>query len=269
MKRINIFTLLFLLTIFSCQKMERPPLSDYPKDANPPGGPLKFYAAFDGTIEDPLRNAVDSIRANFASENPLKSIDGISGKAVQGELGKEIKYASANDFIGSSSFSVSFWMKHNTPPATESQFVFCFPTTVGHWSGSTMFLLIDHAGAGTTASLAVAKFFVLDKKGEKWFEFVGDNRIPNIFDNNWHHFVFVYDEVSSVMTLYKDGVAFKSLDWAGHGKIEVDVEKVSGFKIGGKTTDWGETWQGGLDQFRLYGTAISAEEVQQLYVGKK
>ena len=49
-----------LLVLVSCQKMDRPKLADYPKDANPPGGALKFYAAFDGTTADPLRNAVDS-----------------------------------------------------------------------------------------------------------------------------------------------------------------------------------------------------------------
>jgi hypothetical protein len=37
-----------------CKKLDRPPLGDYPKDANPPGGPLKFYAAFDGTTTNPL-----------------------------------------------------------------------------------------------------------------------------------------------------------------------------------------------------------------------
>ena len=64
-----------VLLAASCQKMDRPALGDFPKDTNPPGGPLKFYAAFDGTTSDPLMNAVDSIRANFAGSNPLASVD--------------------------------------------------------------------------------------------------------------------------------------------------------------------------------------------------
>lgn len=71
------------IAIGGCQKLDRPALGDYPKDANPPGGPLKFYTAFDGTTPDPLMNAVDSIRANFPSVNPFTSIPGVSGKAVQ------------------------------------------------------------------------------------------------------------------------------------------------------------------------------------------
>ena len=77
------FTCAVVLIASGCQKMNRPQLGTYPQDANPPGGPLKFYAAFDGTTADPLMNAVDSIRANFASDNPLASVDGVSGKAFQ------------------------------------------------------------------------------------------------------------------------------------------------------------------------------------------
>jgi hypothetical protein len=68
-----------LILIASCQKMKKPGLGDFPKDVNEPGGPLKFYTAFDGTSTDPLMNAVDSIRATFASDNPFTSVAGISG----------------------------------------------------------------------------------------------------------------------------------------------------------------------------------------------
>ena len=44
---------LFLSLAVSCQKMKRPALGDYPPDTNPVGGPLKFYAAYDGTSNDP------------------------------------------------------------------------------------------------------------------------------------------------------------------------------------------------------------------------
>lgn len=78
-----------VLLLAACQKMKRPALGDYPQDTNPPGGPLKFYAAFDGTSSNPLMNAVDSIRASFPSDNPLASVDGISGKATKGAEGKQ------------------------------------------------------------------------------------------------------------------------------------------------------------------------------------
>src|SRR5689334_21935168 len=70
-------TLLFVMVILivSCQKMDRPALGDYPKDSNPPGGPLKFYAAMDGA-------SVDSIRANFGTDTKVTYGPGVSGDAM-------------------------------------------------------------------------------------------------------------------------------------------------------------------------------------------
>ena len=81
----------------SCQKMERPGMGDFPEDTNPPGGPLNFYAAFDGTTDNALKNAVDSIRAAYPVDNPLASVDGVSGKAVRGANKVYLKYAKPND----------------------------------------------------------------------------------------------------------------------------------------------------------------------------
>src|SRR4026209_1399832 len=123
----NIFRLsasfvLIILIAGSCQKMERPKLGDYPKDANAPGGPLKFYVAFDGTTSNPLMNAVDSVRATFPSENPLASVDGAKGMAVQGVIDKAIKYPSANDFKNSTSITISMWVNNTVNPNTELYF---------------------------------------------------------------------------------------------------------------------------------------------------
>ena len=255
--------------IISCQKMDRPVLGDYPKDTNPVGGPLKFYAAFDGTTEDPKMNAVDSVRATFATENTLKQIDGVSGKAVEGEADKMVKYPTVADFNSSGSISVAFWMKRNGTPENYAEFIFSLPSTVGHWSNATMFLLMDNKGAGSTNDSAVVKFFIYDTKGEKWFEFLRNNRLGGIYDGKWHHLAFVYDQATSGLTAYVDGVAKSTQSWAGHGPLTVVSDKVSGLWVGGRTTDWGQSWLGGLDQFRLYGTALTAAEVKALYDAKK
>jgi len=64
------------LGITACQKMSRPALGNYPKDSNPPGGPLKFYASMNG-------GNVDSIRAVFGTDVGVTYVDGVSGKAMQ------------------------------------------------------------------------------------------------------------------------------------------------------------------------------------------
>jgi hypothetical protein len=271
MKKIQIIlgALIAVLAVTSCQKMSRPALGDYPQDASPAGGPLKFYVAFDGSTSDSLMNAVDSTKANFPLENPFKTIDGVSGKAVEGVDQKIIKYSNTNGFTAASSFAVSFWEKHDGAAIGEAQFVFSIPSNAGHWSGGTMFLIFDNNGAGSTRDSAVLKFMVFDQGGENWFELTGNNRMPNVQDNQWHHIVFSYDETTSNMSVYRDGELYKTLAWATHGKVNIDGSKVTGFYLGGKcVSGWGQSWIGGLDQFRLYGKALTGAEVTDLYTKK-
>ena len=282
MKKLKQISVLALaaLAMASCQKMERPALGDYPKDQNPPGGPLKFYVAFDGTSTNPSRNAVDSIKANFAADNPFTSIAGINGKGAQGKDQKAIKYASANDFAASSSFTISFWEKNTVPTGGSPQFIMSVPSS-DYWHSSGVFILVDHDGAGSTATDAVVKIAVQDH----WFEFTGANRMPgNLLNNNWHHMVFTYDATTSTMSYYVDGVKLTGLPsnlttWLDgatpHGAM--NLQHVSNFVLGGwnkhaglsgPTDGWIQSWQGGLDQFRLYSKALTASEVLALYNSK-
>jgi hypothetical protein len=262
----------------SCKKLSRPELGNYPKDANPPGGPLKFYTAFDGATTNSLMNAVDSIRANFPSDNPLTQIAGISGKAVQGDGTKFIKYAGANDFPSTlSSFTVSFWEKRNGIPNGNASFLFTIPSGNNQWGnyGFSMFLLFDW-GAWTPTSSATVKFYMVDDNChcDTWLTWEGANKVPNVQDNNWHHMAFVYDATTSKLTLYVDGVANANVpQWSGHGGLKVDASQVQGLNIGGNTNlgklGWGMNWEGGLDQFRLYNKALSGSEVSALYNNKQ
>lgn len=284
---------LMFFAFIGCQDMERPPLGDYPVDENPPGGPLKFFVNFDAESTNPLMIAVDNIRANFPQDNPLSTIEGTTGNAVQGVAGKYIPYAKPNDFASTAkSFSIAFWEKHDDTMTGDNgeggtQHVFGMSSSNGHWTRAAMFLLFDGGSNNTTGS--ILKLFVAGKNAdgsisEKWFEFVGDNRVPGLQDNQWHHLAFVYDATTSEMILYKDGVKFPTtapILWKDgdvlHGDVNFDNSKVTGFKINGGPQTPGETgdswlqnaWKGGLDQFRLYGTALTAQEVMSLYTNKE
>jgi len=268
--------LMLSIVLTACQKMERPALGDYPKDINEPGGPLKFYAAFDGTGENASRNAVDSIRANFPSDNPLASIDGVSGKAVQGEKYKYIKYSTANDFAATAgSFTISFWQKRGL---MRTEHIFSLPAPSYGGNLTSMFLLEE----GSVATPLV-KLYVKDAVGDKWFEWTGANAVTGLYDDQWHHIALVYDGSTSKTTLYKDGTAHPFVsEWAGHGDVKLEQSKITGLKIGAgpqeftqaqvsaEAEDWlKNSWTGGIDQFRLYSIALSQQEVNALYVGKK
>lgn len=256
---------LISLLFIGCQNIDRPELGDYPVDANAPGGPLKFYVAFDGTTTNSLMNAVDSIRAKFPTDNPLESTTGISGKALKGGKPKMfVSYTKPNDFASnSSSFTISLWSKHGVPTQTE----FAFSMLGDNWAKANMFCLFE----GTVAA-PIVKFFVDEQPGDHWFEWFGTNKIPGIYDGQWHHLVFVYDGLTSGMTLYKDGIAFTTQKWTNHGNMKFKDSNVLGFRIGGPgnpAETWMNSWTGDLDQFRMYSKALSVAEINELYTKKK
>lgn len=268
-----------LFTLASCQKMDRPALGDYKKDANPPGGPLAFYVAFDGTTTNTLMNAVDSIRATFAADNPLASIDGTKGKGVQGVNKKYIKYAKPNDWAqNAQSFTISYWYKGNGQTLNNNltngpEYIMSFPSNNGHWSGSNLLLFME----GNNTACAV-KVMIADKTvSDSWMTWEGGNSIPGLMDNRWHHVALVYSAATSTMTLYIDGVANPNTrTWTGHGNINIDDSKISEMRVGsgpGNNTnsdDWlSSTWKGGLDQIRMYTTALTSAEVTALYTNKQ
>lgn len=291
----NILSTLVIATLAyaftGCQKVKRPSLDEFIQDTNPPGGPLKFYAAFDGTTTDPLRNAVDSIRANFATSNPLTFTNGITGRGILGASSKDkaIRYGSANDFADATSFSVSYWLKHAPQTDGEPEFHFSLPSKGISDHSSALFLLVEKAGSGTSNSTAsqMACSFVLK---DKWVEFRDGNRLPNVLNGNWHHLVFTYDETTSKVTAYVDGVA---VPFTGSGNIvggpgsplgkanfwNSARDNINGFIIGGwnkhvsglpdafkgKQDSWIHSYSGAMDQFRLYGKALTASEVTALY----
>jgi len=266
-------TALYLLAIVfvftSCDKLSHPKLGDYPKDSAQPGGPLKFYVAFDGTTPDPLMNAVDSIRANFPSENPLASVDGVSGKAVQGNGTQAIKYPSANDFNTSTSCTISMWVNNTVNPNTELYFSL---VSKDYWHGSAAFLLVEHA----TPDKCQLKFALMDH----WVEYI-DNFNEPLFDGNWHHLAFTYDETTSTVKVYFDGAEVPlppnaAANFAGLGKLNLKTASnlvLAGWNkhagLDGPTDAWISAFTGKMDQFRLYGKTLSASEVLALYNSKQ
>ena len=268
---IKIMAISVALILFnSCQDMNHPAYSDYKKDSNPVGGPLKFYVAFDGTTDNPLMNAVDSIRANFATDNPLKFTTGVSGMSIIGDSAKTVTYAKPNDWASTaSSFTIAFWEKHAAKLAP-AEFVFSVAmpgNSAYNWCDASMFLLIDN-----NATTPIAKFYMYDKnKSDTWLVWDGASTVTGILDGSWHHLAFVYDATTSGMTYYKDGVAYATKTWGTHGALNIDYNQVAALHIGGASESrdtWMQSWRGNLDQFRMYSTALTSAEVNALFTKK-
>ena len=256
------------VSITACKKLDRPKLGDYPKDANAPGGPLKFYVAFDGTTSNPLMNAVDSIRANFPSDNPLVSVDGVKGKGIKGDGVKAIKYPSANDFKQATSCTIAMWVNNTVNTNTELYFSL---VSKDYWHSSAAFLLVEHA----TPVKCQLKFALMDH----WVEYI-DNFNKPLFDGNWHHLAFTYDETTSTVKVYFDGVEVAlppnaAANFAGVGKLNLKTSTnlvIGGWNkhagLTGPTDSWISAFTGKMDQFRLYGKVLTASEILALYNSK-
>ena len=260
-----------ILVVGSCSKKERPSFAEYPKDADPhfplyPGGPLKFYTAFNGTTTDKLMNAVDSVRANFPTTNPFASATGISGMGIKGDGAKAIKYPNANDFNLSTSCTISMWVNNTVNANTELLFSL---VSKDYWHESAAFLLLEHA----TPTKCQLKFALQDH----WVEYI-DNFNKPLFDGNWHHLAFTYDETTSILKVYFDGVEVPTPGTSGNlglGKLNLKSSTnlvVGGWnkqaEISGPTDAWISGFTGKMDQFRLYGKTLSASEVLALYNSK-
>ncbi len=267
---------LSVIALGSCQKMNHPGLGDYAKDANPPGGPLKFYAAMDGTGTDMLRNAVDSIRALFPSQNGGSSVDGISGKAIQGADKTAILYPSANDFGASTSFTVAMWLKK--VGNSRAEFIFSLVDDRDTWVHNSLFLM-EEAGDATSTSL---KFYV---RGQ-WLAWEGDHKFNKpLADGQWHHLAISYNPSNSKLTWYFDGLAIADAPASvtdvkdgSNARGPIDLSGAKGLIVAGNNQhvgvtgagdDWIKSYTGAVDQFRLYGTVLTDAEVKALYDGKE
>lgn len=262
-----------IFSVQNCQNMDRPELGDYPLDnAKLPDGNLRFFVPFDKDNAQ-LRFQFAEELSGYPSYMPDKSLSsdtGINSKGYKGSLTAHLNYLNPNDFVAKAeSFSVSYWMKHSAT-TTNAEFIFSIPSSNGHWTKGTLMLMNESSATG----IAV-KFIIVDKNNsDTWLTWEGTNAIPasGFFDDAWHHCAFVYDATTSALTFYKDGVKVGTeKKWGTHGAVNMDNSKVTGFKLGGPSGNdsWMKSWNGNLDQFRLYASALTQTEVQDLYNNKK
>jgi len=267
-----LFVLAFVIAIASCQKLTRPALGDYPKDSNPPGGPLKFYAAMDGS-------SVDSIRANFGTDHDVTYVPGVSGMAAQFDGSKNgyIDYPLPNDFGASTNFTISFWLniKLAQKDNVNADGVLSFASTSNFWGNFTFYA--DHTTGGNSDSMDL-KIHFANGSGDNWdfAGYTGNKRWPKMYDGQWHHVVFVYDAAAKTGTLYRDGVQF---DQKTNETIAFDSNPskliIAGFQEAAGVVDtyannsWMSGFPGMIDQVRLYGEALAPADVAALYASKQ
>jgi Concanavalin A-like lectin/glucanases superfamily len=271
LKNIMVAVTMCGLLMAACNKPEHPALGDYPPDTNPPGGPLKFYAAYNGSN-------VDSIRANFGTDNDVSFTDGVSGNAVQlnGAKNGFLSYPSANDFGTAESFTISFWLNATMAQKDNNHAVgvFAFASSSNFWGNSTWYA--DNTTKGNSDSMDL-KIYFRNGTNDNWdfANYVGSARWPHMYDGKWHHVAFTYDLATKTGTLYRDGVQFdqktnESIAFENPSQLIVGgFEQAAGVQGDYAGNTWMAGFAGKIDNVRLYEGALSAAEINSLWTNKQ
>jgi hypothetical protein len=269
------------VAINGCEKIDHPALGDYPTDSNPPGGPVKFYAAYDNI------NA-DSIRATFANTDSVTSyVAGVSGQAIQfnpvwGASGGDsvysfLVYPNANDFATTAtSFTLSFWM--NIPLAKKDPVnadgIIALSSTSNFWGNITVYA--DHFTPSSDSMQL--KFHFANGLGDNWdfAGYTGVNMWPGMYDGNWHQVVFSYDATSLTATLYRDGVQFDQkknetivFDGNASSLVVGGFEQAANIQGNYAGNTWMSGFPGAIDQLKFYAEALSSTDVATNYANKQ
>lgn len=269
----GLLVLLLAFAISSCQKMERPELKELVLDPPPPPySPLKSFWAFDGNVGD------SGQERSTATASNVTYVDGVNGQAAKiGDAGYVVVKSVSDTLKNIGSFTLAFWMNGAGPVSGGAQGLFSISNSNQFWGNLDLFL--ENDDVADEAFLKVHMFnAAASDNGEEWSEV----KIPNAL-NKWTHIAVVYDAATSQLTIYADGaptsIANKVLGGGNYGAIKYN--DVSGLVIGTHQfqtspsltnhgpEDWAKSFNGALDQFRLYNIPLSAADIQNLYNNKE
>lgn len=294
MKSIKIIQLLLFITagfsliMVSCQKMERPPLGEIIQDPLPPPlviGDAKSYWPFDGNARDTGEYRMVSTVKTVSYVPGVAAVPTVTGgEAAQIGTNGYVAVSAVNDGLKApGSISVAFWMKGATGPVQGgAQGIFAISNSTQFWGNLEIFL--ENYTDAADPNAVFMKIHLLNGNiaggGEEWI--ADDNvKIKNVL-GKWTHIALTYNAATSMITLYKDGaptlVNNKVLRAGAYGNLKFD--NLTGVVLGSfafQTTpsftnhgpeSWAKSFNGALDQFRIYTKALTAAEVLNLYNNK-
>ncbi|KLT69863.1 MULTISPECIES: LamG domain-containing protein [unclassified Flavobacterium] len=236
--------------------------------------------SFDGTISDSKNAITDGVGQNVSYEA------GIKGEAYKGSKTSFIAYNNvASSVINLKSITVSMWIKTD-PHTGGAQSLYMLPKKTDFWGN--IFTLIEGTGPATTMLMknhTQRDVMPSIPWAGQFIEHNGANLLTNMF-GAWKHLVWTYNGTSSTYSLYIDG---KKLDlplslskryasdptMGGGPYGELANSEVSKFIIGGfqqhlgppfgNPDSWMLHYTGLMDEFRIYDSALTDNEVAALY----
>lgn len=261
------------LIITSCQKLERPALGSYPQDPPPPPySTLKSIWSFENNLGDSGQDRSSAVGKNTSF------VTGINGQAVKIGDGGYVLINDISDSIkNAGSFTIAFWMNGAGPVTGGAQGLFAISEKSQFWGNLEVFLENNDNGDEGFLKIHMLNANSATAPGEEWSEV----KIPGLL-NKWSHIAITYDSLTSKLNVYANGeataIADKVLGGGSYGPVKFG--NVGGMVLGSfafQTSpsltnhgpeEWAKSFNGALDQFRIYKTALSASEVNALFTGK-
>ena len=273
------------LSIVGCQKLDRPELGDFPLDPDPPPyTDIKTEFKFEESADDNGENQLVATEVKNVTY-----VDGVDGKAAKFGDGGYILYKADNEIVypnefkgfpadtlsNLGSFTLAFWMNGVGPVVGGAQGLFAISNSAEFWGNLELFL--ENNDAGNEAFLKVHMFNagVASDNGEEWNEV----KIPGAL-GKWTHIAVVYDEKTSKLNVYSDGVAVipdKVLGGGSYGQVKFNnfngmVVGTYQFQTSPSLTNhgpesWAKSFNGAMDQLRIYDRALSQSEIQAFVDG--
>jgi hypothetical protein len=282
--------LLSVLSFSSCQKMDRPEMGEIIQDPEPPPyNPLKSFWSFENNTNDAGENNLT------VTEKNVSYVDGINGKAIQfgtdgymlmTGIGDTVTFSNGyvslpvDTLASPGNLSFSFWMNVPGPVDGGAQGVFSFSNGKEFWGNFDMFLENNNNTADPSEAFIKLHMYNANApsgQNEQWSEI----KVPGVL-NKWTHIGITYDSATAMLNLYVDGVLTglsKTLAGGDYGKLKYNDFK--GLVIGSYQfmtdpsltsnhgrEDWAKSIKGPIDQFRIYNTALTAAEINDLFTSK-
>ncbi|MDO9374288.1 MAG: LamG domain-containing protein [Ferruginibacter sp.] len=271
----------------SCQKMERPVLGELILDPPPPPYmDLKTLLAFENNLTDAGENKLTAL------SNAVTYVPGVTGQAVKFGAGGYVLFKGTDTTIYPNGFkgiaadtlknlgsvTLAFWMNGPGPVKDGAQGLFSISNKSEFWGNLDLFLENNDNGSEGFLKVHMFNASATSGNGEEWTE----AKIPNML-NKWTHVAITYDATSAVMNWYIDGVPKgiinKVIKDGKYGKLKFNnfngmVVGTYQFQTNPTLTNhgpesWAKSFNGSMDQFRIYNRALTAAEVTDLFTTKK
>jgi len=191
----------------------------------------------------------------------------IGATSTAGKIGDALSFDGVDDSVytgykpnwgSSQSFSLSSWFKTNS---TQDNQNIMFVISEQGANDPIIGLVVD--GVGSTCTQNRLCFTLRDSNGVILTDIVSNT---NVNDGVWHHAVAVRDVTADKFKLYLDGILHSEVEDTTTGGFDLTGY---GFPIGSRnlrgTLD--QSFNGQIDEVAIYNTALTAQEVADLYAG--